>query len=90
MPYYIFAQIFGSFVAGLLLVGQYWEQLSAFAATTTAAGAGTVFEGGPASILCSFPTAQQYNLGYLFFIEFFVDSYIVSDPQPHLREILTD
>lgn len=36
------------------------------------------FNGGPASILCSFPGETQHNLGYLFFIEFFVDSYIVS------------
>lgn len=59
-------------------MGQYHEQLTAFAAETVAAGDGTVFNGGPASILCSFPGATQNNLGYLFLIEFFVDSYIVS------------
>lgn len=63
-------------MAGLLLVGQYWEQLSAFAEASKAAGTGLVYNGGPASILCSFPGPTQYNLGYLFFIEFFVDSYI--------------
>jgi len=30
-----------------------------------------------ASILCPFPNPNQNNLGYLFFTEFFVDSYIV-------------
>lgn len=32
----------------------------------------------PAGILCPFPEPSQNNLGYLFFIEFFVDSFIVS------------
>jgi len=77
--YYILAQIFGAFMAGLLLVGMYHEQLTAYAAATIAAGDGTVFNGGPASVLCSFPSANQ-SLGYLFFIEFFVDSYIVRQP----------
>jgi len=75
VPYYIISQIFGAFVAGLLLVGMYWEQLSAYADATTAAGLGTVFNGGAASVLCSFP-AETQSLGYLFLIEFFVDSYI--------------
>ncbi|KAF2108630.1 aquaporin-like protein [Lophiotrema nucula] len=76
VPYYIFAQVFGAFIAGLVLMGQYHEQMSAFAAKTTAAGMGTVFNGGPASVLCSFPGETQNNLGYLFLIEFFVDSFI--------------
>ena len=78
VPYYIFAQVFGAFVAGLIMTGQYWEQLSALSAKTVAAGEGNVFLGGPASILCSFPGPKQNNLGFLFFIEWFVDSYIVS------------
>ena len=65
----------------MLLMGMYWEQLSAFAETSKAAGDGLVFNGGPASVLCSFPSANQNNLGYLFFIEFFVDSYIVRLPE---------
>ncbi|KAK3652216.1 hypothetical protein LTR56_005349 [Elasticomyces elasticus] len=75
VPYYIFAQIFGAFVAGLLLMGMYWEQLSVYAEATRAAGEGVVFNGGAASVLCPFPSANQ-GLGYLFLIEFFVDSYI--------------
>ncbi|KAI5194891.1 aquaporin-like protein [Aureobasidium subglaciale] len=75
VPYYIFAQIFGSFMAGLFVYGQYHQQIAAYAAETIAAGKGTVFNGGPASIFCSFPGETQ-TLGYLFMIEFFVDSYI--------------
>jgi glycerol uptake facilitator-like aquaporin len=78
VPYYIFAQIFGAFMAGLVLMGQYHEQISAFTAESIAAGHGTVYNGGPASILCSFPGPTQNSLGYLFLIELFVDSYIVS------------
>ncbi|ORY10208.1 aquaporin-like protein [Clohesyomyces aquaticus] len=76
VPYYIFAQVFGAFMAGLVLMGQYHEQISEYSAATIAAGKGTVFNGGPASILCSFPAENQNNLGYLFLIEFFVDSFI--------------
>ncbi|THW93538.1 aquaporin-like protein [Aureobasidium pullulans] len=76
VPYYIFAQIFGAFMAGLFVYGQYHEQIVAYSAATIAAGKGTVFNGGPASIFCSFPGETQTNLGYLFMIEFFVDTYI--------------
>lgn len=63
-------------MAGLFVYGQYHEQIVAYSAATIAAGKGTVFNGGPASIFCSFPGETQTNLGYLFMIEFFVDSYI--------------
>ncbi|KAF2711317.1 aquaporin-like protein [Pleomassaria siparia CBS 279.74] len=76
VPYYIFAQVFGAFIAGLLLMGQYHEQISAFTAASIAAGKGTVYNGGPASILCTFPGVNQNNQGYLFLNEFFVDSFI--------------
>jgi glycerol uptake facilitator-like aquaporin len=78
VPYYIFAQIFGSFMAGLLLVGQYHPQLTALAAELTAKGISPNSLGGPGSVLCSFPAATETNYGYLFFVEFFVDSFIVS------------
>ncbi|KAF2478359.1 aquaporin-like protein, partial [Lindgomyces ingoldianus] len=74
--YYLFAQIFGAFMAGLVLMGQYHEQISAFTTRSIAAGKGTVYNGGPASILCTFPGETQNNLGYLFLIEWFVDSFI--------------
>ncbi|KAF2173650.1 hypothetical protein M409DRAFT_61972 [Zasmidium cellare ATCC 36951] len=77
VPYYIFSQIFGAFIAGLLMMGMYHEQISAYTEGLRAAGhTNMAFNGGPASILCSFPGETQHNLGYLFLIEFFVDSYI--------------
>ncbi|KAG0651579.1 hypothetical protein D0Z07_1872 [Hyphodiscus hymeniophilus] len=76
VPYYIFAQILGAFLAGLLLVGQYHPQMTALAAEVRAAGLSANSLGGPGSILCSFPGPKQTNYGYIFFIEFFVDSFI--------------
>ncbi|KAF2135435.1 uncharacterized protein K452DRAFT_281557 [Aplosporella prunicola CBS 121167] len=76
VPVYIFSQVFGAFMAGLVLMGQYWEQISAMDAASRAAGLGSVYNGGPASILCTYPGATQNNQGYLFLIEFFVCSYI--------------
>jgi len=76
VPYYIFSQIFGAFIAGLLLMGMYWPEIQTFKAETLKAGLPLVANGGPASILCTFPNANQNNLGYLFLIEFFVDSFI--------------
>jgi hypothetical protein len=60
-----------------LLVGQYHPQLSALAAELTAKGISPNSLGGPGSVLCSFPGPTEKNYGYLFFIEFFVDSFIV-------------
>jgi glycerol uptake facilitator-like aquaporin len=78
VPRYIFAQIFGAFVAGLLLVGQYYPQIMALAAGLRAKGVSPNSLGGPGSILCAFPAPTQTNYGYLFLSEFFVDSFIVS------------
>ncbi|EKG15366.1 glycerol uptake facilitator, putative [Macrophomina phaseolina MS6] len=69
-------------MAGLVLMGQYHEQISAFNTASLAKTGSSVYNGGPASILCTFPGETQHNLGYLFLIEFFVDSYIVSTPLP--------
>ncbi|KAI9832283.1 MAG: hypothetical protein M1819_004461 [Sarea resinae] len=76
VPYYIFSQIFGAFMAGLILMGQYHQQIAAFKAETLAAGKPLVGNAAPAGILCTFPGPLQDNLGYLFLIEFFADSYI--------------
>jgi glycerol uptake facilitator-like aquaporin len=76
VPRYIFAQILGSFLAGLLLVGQYHPQLTALAVAVRAKGLSANSLGGPGSVLCSFPAATQTNYGYLFLTEFFVDSFI--------------
>ena len=78
VPYYILSQIFGAFIAGMLLMGMYWEQISAAKQLALAAGQPLVANGALASILCTFPGVTQTNLGYLFLIEFFVDSFIVS------------
>jgi len=76
VPYYILAQIIGSFCAGLLLVGQYHPQLTLLAAEIRSTGASANSLGGPGSVLCSFPAPTETNYGYLFFIEFFVDTFI--------------
>jgi len=76
VPHYIFAQIFGAFMAGLMLMGCYWPQIQAAKALDIKEHGTTVYNGGVASILCSFPNPDQTNQGYLFFQEFFVDSYI--------------
>jgi len=60
----------------MMVYGQYHQQIAAFAASSVAAGRGTVYAGGPASIFMAVPLPTQTNLGYLFFIEFFVDSTI--------------
>jgi glycerol uptake facilitator-like aquaporin len=75
---YIFAQIFGAFVAALVLMAQYHEQIGELSATLHKAGKPDVMMGGPASILTTYPTATQHNQGWLFVIEFFVDSFLVS------------
>ena len=53
--------------------------MTALAAKMAAAGLSPNSLGGPGSILCSFPAATETNYGYLFFIEFFVCSFIVSN-----------
>jgi glycerol uptake facilitator-like aquaporin len=77
VPQYILAQVFGSFMAGLLLVGQYHPQLTALAAEFRAKGLSPNSLGGPGSILCSVPSATETSYGYLFFIEFFADVFVV-------------
>jgi hypothetical protein len=69
VPRYIFAQIFGSFLAGLIL-GQYHPQLTLLAAKFRSKGLSPNSLRGPGSVLSSFPTATEINYGYLFFIEF--------------------
>lgn len=76
VPHYIFSQIFGAFIAGLLLMGCYWPQIQAAKALDIEMHGTAVYNGGVASILCSFPNPDQTNQGFLFLQEFFVDSYI--------------
>lgn len=76
VPYYIFAQVFGAFVAGLVVMGMYWPEIQVAKAAALKAGMPLVANGAPASILCSFPNPNQTNLGFVFMTEFFVDSFI--------------
>lgn len=82
VPMYIVSQIFGAFIAALLLIGQYKPQLDVLAATCLAAGRPINSLGCPGSILASFPSPTETNYGYLFMIEFFVDSFIVRPSYP--------
>ncbi len=74
VPIYILSQIFGAFLAGMLLMGCYWPQIQEVKAANIEAYGSAVFNGGAASILCSFPPATQTNQGYLFLQEFFGSS----------------
>jgi len=57
-------------------MGCYWPEIQAAKAADIAAHGTAVFNGGAASILCTFPNLGQTNQGYLFLQEFFVDSFI--------------
>lgn len=76
VPHYIFAQIFGAFMAGMMLMACYYPQIQAAKAIDIKEHGTAVFNGGVASIFCVFPNPDQTNQGFLFFQEFFVDSYI--------------
>jgi len=60
----------------LVLMGCYWPEIQALKAANIAAHGTAVFNGGAASIFCTFPNPNQTNQGFLFFQEFFVDSFI--------------
>lgn len=77
VPGYILSQILGAFMAGLLLVGMYHQQLEMLAAGFREKGANLISSQGPPGVLCSFPAPTQ-SLGYLFMIEWFVNMYLVS------------
>ena len=76
VPHYIFSQIFGAFIAGMLLMGCYWPEIQAAKVLDIKNFGTPVYNGGVASIFCVFPNPTQTNLGFLFFQEFFVDSFI--------------
>ena len=55
VPHYIFSQIFGAFMAGLILMGAYWPEIQA-AKAADLKNFGTVhYNGGVASIFCAYP-----------------------------------
>ena len=63
-------------MAALFVYGQYHQQISEFSARSVKEGLGNVYNVGPAGIFVALPGPEQTNLGYLFFIEFFVCSFI--------------
>ncbi|RMZ76325.1 hypothetical protein DV738_g4973, partial [Chaetothyriales sp. CBS 135597] len=73
---YIFSQIFGAFLAGLMIMGCYWPEIQVAKAENIATHKTVHYNGGVASILCPYPNRGQTNLGYLFFQEFFTVSFI--------------
>ncbi|CAK4031703.1 aquaporin [Lecanosticta acicola] len=75
VPHYVISQIIGSFIAGLLVMGMYHQQIEVLVAETIKAGKPLITSGSPASILVSLPADNQ-TLGYLFLVEWFVDSFI--------------
>jgi hypothetical protein len=57
-------------------MGCYWPEIKAAKALDIAAHGTVHFNGGVASIFCAYPNPDQHNQGFLFFQEFFVDSFI--------------
>lgn len=75
VPHYILSQIFGAFMASLLVMGMYRQEILQYEEALKALGMPMVSATGPAGIFCSFPVEGQ-SMGYLFMIEFFVDFFI--------------
>lgn len=76
VPQYILSQIFGAFIAGLVVAGMYWTEIKAVDAKLIAAGHPLVANGNPASIFCTLPGPNQTNLGYVFMVEFFAGAFV--------------
>ncbi|KAF2163621.1 hypothetical protein M409DRAFT_68511 [Zasmidium cellare ATCC 36951] len=70
VPLFILSQIFGAFMAGIVLVGCYWPQIQTVKAAEIAKSGSAVYNGGAGGILCPFPPEDQTNLGYLVLPEF--------------------
>ncbi|KAM0458856.1 hypothetical protein ACHAPV_005846 [Trichoderma viride] len=75
VPYYIFSQLVGGFIAALVLMGIYHQQINEMKELLLAAGKPLVANGAPASILCSFPNPDQ-SMGYVFLTEFICDFFV--------------
>lgn len=77
VPYYIIAQVFGAFLAALIIYGQYNEQFTLFR-TALEATDGTIvgFASTPSAVLAPMPQVWQTSQGYLFFIELFASSFL--------------
>ncbi|KAK4500964.1 hypothetical protein PRZ48_006770 [Zasmidium cellare] len=70
VPLFILSQIFGAFMAGIVLMGCYWPQIQTVKAAEIAKSGSAVYNGGAGGILCPFPPEDQSNLGYLMLQEF--------------------
>jgi glycerol uptake facilitator-like aquaporin len=57
-------------------MGCYWPEIQTAKALDLKTYGTTAFNGGVASIFCTFPNTYQTNQGFIFFQEFFVDSFI--------------
>ncbi|KAH6604397.1 aquaporin-like protein [Trichoderma cornu-damae] len=75
VPHYILSQLLGGFIAALVLMGIYHQQINEMKETLLAAGHPLVANGAPASLLCSFPNPDQ-SMGYVFLAEFFASSFV--------------
>ncbi|BFZ65024.1 hypothetical protein YB2330_006187 [Saitoella coloradoensis] len=76
VPYYIFAQIFGCFMAALSCYAQYHEQIQTYIAAIEEKGIAKIGPQGVNTLFCAHPGPAQTNLGYVFLNEWMVDSYI--------------
>jgi glycerol uptake facilitator-like aquaporin len=56
VPCYIFSQIFGAFIAGLLLMGLHWPEISAYKEANIAEHGTAVFNGGAPAFSAASPT----------------------------------
>jgi len=76
VPYFIASQLFGGFLAALLVLGMFWEEVQHVTDNALANNIPLVSARGPAAILIPIPGDNQNNLGFLLLIEFFVCSFI--------------
>lgn len=72
VPMYIISQIFGAFIAALVVMGIYWPEIKAVDAALLAKGEPLIFNGAPSSIFATLPGVAQTNMGYVFMTEFFM------------------
>ncbi|KAF1983512.1 putative glycerol uptake facilitator [Aulographum hederae CBS 113979] len=76
VPYFILAQILGAMMASFVIYGQYYESFHAMETKMEGAGLSLIGVKTPSSIFSTFPQPSQTNNGWLFFIEFFVDTFL--------------
>ncbi|KAF2402289.1 aquaporin-like protein [Trichodelitschia bisporula] len=75
-PFYIMAQIFGAFAAGLVLMAQYHEQMASLSHDLAGSGIDGAIATGPASVFITYWQPSGNGPGWVFLVEFFVASFI--------------